>query len=537
MKGSVQILNAMSGIGEDLVIMAEQQRFPRSVWQQILPVAACLLIIIGGIAGLNKLNSDPVYTQPPTEVETPPEAVQPPEEIIVPEEPAEEPPAIPHCVKELKTPAFYIFDTDDTTDANPSKAIAPDGTVLVSVENGKIEPLIDQATGEYMAIMVYHRSDGQTIHEVSYDIYNLEGENMVTGLQAYDVDCLGNVVMVLSDMGGELTVDLYQRDTYASIFGGYGSGIIVGDCIWLELQIDGDVVQYVADREGTVRKVMKPIDNDYVWNGQTYFVTNTAEGMGLLDSHCESLLPEVEGRTIYGISNGYARCEDENGFYLMDIRTAAEVFRWQDHIIDAFEDFVVAYTNGMQSLILWDGNIVATGKQIRHVDCDMDGRPELYMVEKEDAVDWIAIGADGAVTTGTLPLLANGIMYVGEYLSSRTAVCYGADPEEIWLVSIPDGEKTELKRRYGTTYAILEDGQPTGLFTARWHPDDCTDIPGLRYDIIREDGTVLLEGLTVLEGGTEHIWTRQGDVFYTENDSMPSLIRIDGTRVYEDPLE
>lgn len=535
MRGSEQILTAMSGIGEDLVIMAEQQRFPRSVWQRVLPMAACLLIILGSVAGLKKLNSDPVYTQPPAETETPPEAVQPPEENTVPEEPAEEPPAIPYGVKELKTPAFYIFDTDDTADTNPSKAIAPDGTVLVSVEHGQIEPLIDQATGEYVAIMVYHRSDGQTIHETSYDIYNLEGEMWATGLQAYDVDCLGNVVMVLSDLGGELTVELFARDTYGPIFGGYGSGIVVGDCIWLELQIDGDVVQYVADGDGTVRKVMKPIDNYYVWNGETYFVTNTAEGMGLLDSHCESLLPEVEGRTIYGISNGYARCEDENGFYLMDIRTAAEVFRWEDHIIDAFEDFVVAYTNGMQSLILWDGNIVATGKQIRHVDCDMDGRPELYMVEKEDAVEWICIGADGTMTTNTLPL--DETVYVGEYLSSRTAVLHGADGEKTWLVSIPDGKKTQLPRRYGTTFAILEDGQPTGLLCARWHPDDCADIPGLRYDIVREDGTVLLEGLTVLEGGTEHIWTRQGDVFYTENDSLPCLIRIDGTRIYEDPLE
>ncbi len=543
MKGSEQILDAMSGIGDDLVIMAEQQRFPRSGWQKVLPMAACLLLIIGGIAGLKQLPGQPVQTEPPAETEPPAQTIlpstdveTPPEEVVTPEDP-EEPEEISHYVRELETPAFYIFDTDDTTDENPSEAIAPDGTVLVSVENGQIEPLIDRATGEYIAILVYHRSDGQTIHEVSYDIYNLQGENAVTGLQAYDVDCLGNVIMVLSDSEGALTVELFARDTYEPVFGGFGSGIIVGDCIWLELQVEGEVVQYVADGNGTVRKVLQPIDNYYVWNGQTYFVTNTPEGVGLMDSHCEPLLPEAEGRTIYGISNGYARCEDENGFYLMDLRTAEEVFRWDSYIVDAFADYVVVDTVNMQSLVMWDGHIAATGDQIRYMDSDMDGRPELYMVEHEDAVDWIAIGAEGAVTTGTLSLSANGILYVGEYLSSRTAVCYGADPGEIWLVRIPDGEKTELKRRYGTTYAIQEDGQPTGLFAARWHPDDCMDIPGLRYDIVREDGTVLLEGLTVLDGGKADFWTRQGDVFYTENDSMPSLIRIDGTPIYQDPLE
>ena len=531
MNTSEEILTAMSGIGEDLVVMAEHQRFPRSAWQKVLPVAACLLIVIGSIAGLKNLTAQPVYTEPPTEAVQPPEVVQMPDEVVVPEEPVE----IPHCVKELKTPAFYIFDTDDTTDKNPSKAIAPDGSVLVSVEQGQIEPLVDKATGEYMAIMVYHRSDGQTIHEGSYDIYNLEGKNIASMMQAYDVDCLGDVVMVQSDLGGELTVELFARDTYGPIFGGYGSGIVVGDCIWLELQIDNDVVQYVADGSGTVRKVLQPIDNYYVWNGRTYFVTITEQGVGLMDSHCEEVLSRAEGRTIHGISNGYACCEDKDGFYLMDLRTDEEVFRWDGYIAAAFADFVVAYSNNMQALIMWDGHVFATGTQIRYVDGDADGKPELYMVEKEDAVEWICIGADGTMTTNTLPL--DETVYVGEYLSSRTAVLHGADGEKTWLVSIPDGKKTQLPRRYGTTFAILEDGQPTGLLCARWHPDDCTDIPGLRYDIIREDGTVLLEGLTVLDTGKSDFWTRQGDVFYTENDSMPSLIRIDGTRIYQDPLE
>lgn len=532
MNTSEEILTAMSGIGEDLVVMAEYQRFPRSAWQRVLPMAACLLIVIGSIAGLKKLSAGPVYKEPPAEEYPPMEFVQPPEETVVPEEPAVEPVETPHYVRELDTPAFYIFDTDDTTDKNPSKAIAPDGRVLVSVEQGQIEPLIDKATGEYIAIMVYHRSDGQTIHEVSYDIYNLEGENVANGLQAYDVDCLGNVVMVLSDLGGELTVELFARDTYGSIFGGCGSGIIVGDCIWLEIQEDNGVVQYVADGSGTVRKVLQPIDNYYVWNGQTWFVTKTAAGVGLMDSHCEVVLPEVDNRNIYGISNnGYARCEDENGSYLIDIRTGEEVFRWESHVMEAFEDFVVAYYNGNEALVSRDGEIVSVGTRVLPLDCNADGVPELYVIEAEDRVE--CRRPDGTIQT----IIETPEIKLSDYLSAHTALSMADSTGHQYLVSLVDGTMTPLKRTYGTTFAILEDGQSTGLFSAQWRWEDCADIPGVRYDIVREDGTVLLEGLTVLEGGTEHIWTRQGDVFYTENDSMPSLIRIDGTRIYQDPLE
>lgn len=529
MKGSEQILTAMSGIGEDLVIMAEQQRFPRSVWQRVLPMAACLLIILGSVTGLRRLHADPVYTQPPTEVETPPEAVQPPEENTVPEEPAEEPPAIPHCVKELKTPAFYVFDTDDTTHTNPSKAIAPDGTVLVSVEHGQIEPLIDQATGEYMAIMVYHRSDGQTIHEASYDVYNLEGKNIANMLQAYDVDCLGNVVMILSDLGGELTVDLYQRDYHALIFGGYGSGIIVGDCIWLELQIDGEMVQYVADGSGTVREVPKPIDSYYVWNGKTYFVTDG--GMGMMSSDFREVVPVVEGRTIHGILNGYASCYSEQGNILVDLSTGEEVFSWDSYIVDAFEELLVAYHRGQEALVTWDGEVLTTGTRIVPMDCNADGKAEGYIIYRDGSPVEIR-KPDGSLQTTVDMELA-----LPSCVSSHTALSMPDAEGYQYLVSLLDGTKTRLERIYGTTYIIMEDQTPTGLICAQWRWEDCMDIPGQRYDIIREDGTVLLEGLTVLEGGTEHIWTRQGDVFYTENDSLPSLIRLDGTRIYEDPLE
>ena len=40
MKRNEQLLQAMGQIGDDLVVMAEQQTFPRSFWQKALPMAA-----------------------------------------------------------------------------------------------------------------------------------------------------------------------------------------------------------------------------------------------------------------------------------------------------------------------------------------------------------------------------------------------------------------------------------------------------------------------------------------------------------------
>ena len=74
MKRSEQVLFAMNGIGDDLVVMAEQQSFPRSPWQRLLPVAACVALILGAAAALRQLPAAPVQPEPPAQefvLETP----------------------------------------------------------------------------------------------------------------------------------------------------------------------------------------------------------------------------------------------------------------------------------------------------------------------------------------------------------------------------------------------------------------------------------------------------------------------------------
>ncbi len=530
MKGSEQILTAMSGIGEDLVIMAEQQRFPRSMWQQVLPVAACLLLIIGGAAGLKKLPVQPVYTEPPVEVETPPaeveappEAVQPPEEIVIPEEPLEEPAEIPCYAKALNTPAFYVFDTDTTTAMKPSKAIAPDGTVLLSVERGKIEPLIDQATGEYMAILVYHRSDGQTIRETSYDIYNLEGKNVAAGLQAYDVDCLGNVVMMLSQENDKNIVSLYWRDTYALLQTYVGYGIIVGDCIWLEVP-DGDTLtHYLVDRSGDVTEMTDPMDTYFLWEGHPYFVVQQEDGtVGLRDAWGVSLLPRTFDRIVYGISNGYVICEDDNGAYLMEIETGECAFHWPRTILAAYPEHVLVQLEDFRyALVDWDGNILAEGSTILDYDDNKDGKPELFLCRNDDGT--VYMRPDGSVlATASMP----DRVWSSVLLNSRTLLNLNVETGELEIRNLITGEAVLLEDHvYSTFTAIHEEGQTTGLFYAAYEQEG-----EMRCSVIREDGTVLLEGIS-------DMWTRQGDAFYTEQDGMAGLIRMDGTWIYQEPLE
>ena len=525
MKGSEQILTAMSGIGEDLVIMAEHQHFGRSIWQQILPLAACLLIVIGSITGLKKLPTQPIYTvpppeaEPPAEIELPPtEPETPPEDSIAPEETTE----IPYYTKELETPAFYIFDTDATTDSNPSKAIAPDGTVLVSAARGEIEPLIDHATGEYIAIMVYHRADGETVLESTCDIYNLQGEHVTAGLQAYDVDCFGQVILVLSESGGETAAALYRRDDHSLIRGGFKEGMVLDGCIWmLDYINEFETVQYVVDDRGNIQQVPKPVRTYFTWDGSTYFVTQQEDGLfGLMNSDCDELLQKTYAQIGYGISCGYAICEDAEGFHLVDVTTGEEAFHWPHAILAAYPEYVLVQTEECYALTDWNGTPVAEANIIREYDDDKDGQPELYLCKKEDTSVYLC--PDGSVLAA---VSRTGDTWFSDLLNSRTMLHLNTENGELEIQNLLTGNTVLLNdHAYATWSPIQVDDHTTGMFFALYEDGD-----NMRCSILQEDGTVVLDGLSGM-------WTRQGDAFYTEADGMAGLIRIDGTWIYQEPL-
>ena len=80
----------------------------------------------------------------------------------------------------------------------------------------------------------------------------------------------------------------------------------------------------------------------------------------------------------------------------------------------------------------------------------------------------------------------------------------------------------DISRVVKTTVFLknMSDFAAVNAIYAAWFGDNGE----LYHDVVREDGTVLLSGIS-------DMWTRQGDVFYTDN----GLIRIDGTWLYQEP--
>jgi len=525
MKRSEQVLAAMNGIGDDLVVMAEQQTFPRGAWQRIVPVAACLVLILGTAAALRQLLPLPVQSEPlAQEEELPAEESVPKVPSKAPEEPVPTEQAQEPVLRQLKSLDFYVFDPDPETDTGPSKAIAADGTVLLEVESGRIEPLIDQASGEYVAITVCRRAGGATANASYYDIYTLGGKPVVNGMAAYGIECLGNMVLVLESDGVNYRASVFQRDTYALLRNNFRTGMVVGDCIWLTPQ-DGDgSVQYLIDDTGALTTAEVPVDSYFIWQNRAYFVVRLENGtMGLMDSKGRELIRDNRMKACYGISNGYARCEDETGHYLVDVSTGREVFRWDWPILGAFDQQVMVHMEDLQyALTDWAGNVLCTGSMIHTLDDEEDGVPERFLVSREDGQFYFD-------PNGDVRAIHAADTQIGDHVSSRTALLMEDNMGVRFLLDVTDGTRTELDRVYDTTSPILEENQATGLFYAMWFETE-GEIGRRWCDIVREDGTVVLSGLSAM-------WTRQGDVFYTDDGQVRGLIRLDGTWLYQEPAQ
>lgn len=528
MKRNEQLLQAMGQIGDDLVVMAEQKTFPRSFWQKALPMAAGLMLILGAAAALQQLPAAPVQPEPAQEpvLEAPEEAVLPEPEVTYT---IEEEPEQPAFTRTLNTQPFYVLDPTPEHDDGPSKAISPEGEVLLEVESGQIEPLIDHLTGEYIAIMVCRRAAGTAIEGYQYDIYTLDGKQVVTGMAAYDVDCLGNVILLLESDGINYRASVFRRDSYELLRNDFRTGMIVGDCIWLTPQ-DGDgSVQYLMDGTGALTTAETPVDSYFVWHDRAYFVTGQGgECLGLMDSKGNQLIEGKYARVCYGISNGYARCEDKEGHYLVDIATGEEVFRWEYPILDAFETHLLLHTEDYRyALADWNGQILATGNVIQPVDDDANGNPELFAVTTDEGM--LYLNSDGDVLSVT-PADTNIFQ---QHITSRTVAFLNpleTGDYSIDLLNLHTGEMIPVSDHpYTTISPIWEENQATGLFYAA-KVEIIGEIGDVQCDIIREDGTILLSGL-------DEMWTRQGDVFYTENDEVRGLIRIDGTWLYQEPIQ
>lgn len=108
-----RLLRAIGGVGGDLIATAEQKRFPMRVWQKWLPVAACLVLLVG----LTALVLPILRTEPEMEVTM--EAAQP----------VTQPEAETDTVEQEETAAVQVLFRWSDEEVQPKERLIIGGTI------------------------------------------------------------------------------------------------------------------------------------------------------------------------------------------------------------------------------------------------------------------------------------------------------------------------------------------------------------------------------------------------------------------------
>ena len=331
-----QIFEALTDVGADLVDMAEHQRFAGSPWRKAVSLAACAALLIGMGAAARQLFSGIQRREPETTEVSAPVAYTAVSEPLPETVPAEN-----DAAPEWEPLAFYVFDPNPSRDDSPSKAIDAEGNVILEVESGRIQPLVDQATGETIGIQVWHLPEGGTIGEAYLDEYTLDGTPTYTNLMAYEHQVLGNVEIFNSYVDGEWVASLYDRAGETWLRGDLQTGCVVGDCIQVTPMDDSGGQVQLHDRNGKLTVMNQTLDSYLVWDGRAYFnVVNEDGRQGLVDAGGNPVIPHSYTE-LHGIYNGYVVYGDETGYYAADLETGEIVFQWPHAILGVWDGYAL----------------------------------------------------------------------------------------------------------------------------------------------------------------------------------------------------
>lgn len=511
------ILEALNDVGDDLVDMAESMRFPISPWRRIAPLAACLAVLIGlGAAAYVWL----------------PQSGQPSEDAALSQPEEEQDAARPEAwVWDPEPLPFYELALHDDI-IGPAVAVDNAGNVLVETDQGFLEPLIDWETGEYLAIIADPRSETVPRADNRLLVYDLEG-NLVQELTAWGIDCLGDTVIVsYADHAA-----LYSRASGALIRDDLTNAWVAGSCIQA-VPLDGSAQYLLLDGNAaeTARIALgQEMGGFWLWKGETYFSFHDSEGRwGIVDSHGNWIVEQTESMDDVSCSNGYAICrQEQGGYYAVDLESGEIILESPYDICIVFDQgAVVQLENGAYTVIDRQGTpLFPACQSIRVLDDEGDRTMELLVL----------IGFDGTCRflrrDGTVQLELNLGNANVHYISSRTALRdepvqdeSGAWVTDFALIDLETGaENRDFARPYSygaPLWFSREDGSAyaTGLFTAEYPDADGK----FHTDLLREDGTVLLEDLT--DSLNSYMG---GGVFSLERDGVYMLARLDGTILYE----
>lgn len=450
-----EILLAMNSMGEDLLEQAECVRPSRSLWRTLLPLAACLCLVLGLFR---------VFTR---------ELVQP----------AAETPRV--LAPELQRRSFYILESGSGEDGS-GILVSGQGELLLSQEGARAALLTDELTGQWISMLIYRWDPEAQQNRITF--CDLNGKP-VTELLAYGVACVGDVVIVEEAYSSKL----YRRSDGALLQEGLEWIAWDGDRICVRPR-DGSTGPVVYDSTGQVlftlkreQAAMPRVWKEQVWF-RTYSFVNHAEKFdyGILDAWGNWAVEPKYTEVL--LSGGYFVAEDDLGTAVVDPQTGEERFRLpktRGTVVEAWENAALVRLpeNGWQ-ILDWSGQpLTPAGNSIQILDDEGDGLPEAFLVLQSGSAS--LYGSDGCLQWNR-----SGTGFV-EGVTSRTVLLSG---DEICLIDILSGTVTDQFDRPYTSAIPLRPMMKgiscsTGLIYASW-----TDETGtVRTDVLWEDGTLALQ--------------------------------------------
>lgn len=544
MKWNEAIFSAMTDVRDDLVEKSNAPAYPRSRHWRWVSMAACCALVLGAALALGTLRpreAEPTANPAPDPVpvtETAPETV--PETV-----PEAEDWESPDYLAEFLAPQAVYFDQLSDDIIGPTAAVDDHGTVIAYTDCGTMWPLVDQSTGETLAVAVDERNENQTVPEADnrVTLYSLQGE-VIQEVEAFYLSCLGDLVLV-SRTGG---TDLYRRDGTLVAEGLAGANIVGDDLLYTQSEDAGPVTVYDSTGAVVAEGVELQISyNTHVWQGHGYLCAMEGKQRGLLDSSGRWAL-EPQAWYIYGISQGYALCRDETSFYAVSLADGEVAFESPYGICAVYDQgllleldeasfdngWVLPGDNAHAQFVAWDGTILAEATQIQVVDDEYDGTAELLLLQENGYTDLCR--PDGAYfrqidhSMGSISVL-----------SSDTILCmnnYEAEDGR-WLMDffLLDVETGAENRDFGRPYNYgsglwLTTDDSYGRFTTRLLYATYQDEAGFYHtDLLDESGQVLLTDLV------DQYSQQKGGVFTVNLGGLPTLVRLDGTVLYPSSSE
>ena len=505
MKRAQQILWAMTELGDDVVDMAEELHFEKPLWKQLLPIAACLVLLTGIVMQIHHFH--PIAQ----EAATPPPQSKPMVDMQ-PEMPQQTEPVVPGETAQLWTPeipACYTLPLEN----GGYVAVDRDGNILLQVENGTLSLLTDEATGEALAICHTVHPENPAVGVCTITFYDLAGKRLEQ-IEAWSVAVLGDVVVVNHSYS---KFSLYRRSDRSLLQTGIIYSWISGDTVVTGFY-SGSVAAAFWDQNGNQIAALNwntHIGDGRVWNGRAFYQVYAlyqdennnwkTTNYGIVDGHGNFLTEQIYDRAEV-LTNGFAACVSEKETQLLDLDTGEWVAALPygcGTVIGAYDSLLFVSLDEnirtVNQVFSWDGTKITDAvEQVTVIDEEGDGVAELLQVSDGETVTYLF--PDGTL----LRMLPAGT----QAISARTAIQIS---NGVALIDLQTGAEIPVPPK-GYTAAVPywpigeENDFSTGLCFASY-----VDEHGVSHtDILREDGTLLLEDYADEPSMRGYAWEQSG---------------------------